>query len=61
MGIQGNIKATAASIHSVFLRSFSELSCSELILQASPNLEIAGKAREGEYAQIFIQPLIESG
>jgi transposase-like protein len=47
-----------------FLRNFSELNCfgkAELILQAGLDPKIAGKAREGEYAQTFIQPLMESG
>jgi transposase-like protein len=47
-----------------FLRNFRELNCfgkAELILQAGLDPEIARKARNGEYARIFIQPLMEGG
>ena len=47
-----------------FLRNFRELNCfgkAELILQAGLDPKIARKARAGEYAQTFIQPLMEAG
>ena len=47
-----------------FLRNFGELNCfgkAELILQAGLDPKIARKARAGEYAQTFIQPLMEAG
>lgn len=47
-----------------FLRNFRELNCFgkvELILQAGLDPKITRKAREGEYAETFIQPLMEAG
>jgi hypothetical protein len=55
---------TPAGQERIFLRNFRELNYfgkAELILRAGLDPKIARRAREGECAQTFIQPLMESG